>query len=129
MWRFRRGFNLTDNDVQRANFDTDTVGTRLFPNNWMHGPNSGSESFKMKIKSSSLMLVFKDSGNPRFGKADIYVDGKLVATADPSVINWTHCHALLLYKNEDSIEREIEIKMSPGNEDKNFTILGFGYVE
>lgn len=122
------GFNLTDYDVQRAMFDIQPVGIPLFTNNWMHGANSGSESFKMKITSKSLMLIFKDSWNPQFGKAEVYVDGKLVLTADPHIINWTHCHATLLYQEDVAREHEIEIKMAPGDEGKNFTILGFGYV-
>lgn len=122
------GFTLTDRDVQRADFDTGVVGVPLFTNNWMHDPKSENGSFKMEIESKSLMLVFKDSGNRQFGKADIYVDGEHVLTADPHIINWTHSQAVLLYKEQESRLHEIEIKMAPGDEDKNFTILGFGYV-
>lgn len=120
-------FSMTDRDVQRAMFDRG-VSTPLFPNNWMRSPDSGSESFKMKINSKSLMLVFKDSWNPQFGKAEVYVDGELVLTADPHIINWTHCHPVLLYQEDEARLHEIEIKMAPGDEDKYFTILGFGYV-
>ncbi len=122
------GFSSKDYDVQRAGVDAEVVGIPQFPNNWMHSSTSGSDSFKMKIKSSSLMLVYKDSWNPQFGKADIYVDGKHVLTADPHIINWTHSHAVLLYQEEESRLHEIEIKMASGDEEKNFTILGFGYV-
>jgi len=85
-------------------------------------------NFKMTIKSSSLMLVYKDSGSADFGKAEIYVDGKYVKTVDPRKINWTHCNATLLYEEEEAREHTIEIKMAPGDEFKSFTILGFGYT-
>jgi len=122
------GFNSKDYDVQKAGVDAEVVSVSQFPNNWMHSSTSGSDSFKMQIKSSSLMLVYKDSWNPQFGKADIYVDGKHIMTADPHIINWTHCHAVLLYQEEESRLHKIEIQMAPGDEEKNFTILGFGYV-
>ena len=123
------GFSQTDLDVQRALFDTNLAGTPLFPNNWMHSAKSGSESFKMKITSKSLMLIFKDSWNQQFGRAEVYVDGKYVKTLDPHIINWTHCHPTLVYWEEEAREHEIEIRMAPGDEGKSFTILGFGYVE
>lgn len=74
------------------------------------------------------MLVFKDSGSSEFGRAEVYVDGKHVLTADPHINNWTHCNPVILYQEEEAKEHEIEIKMAPGEEDKCFTILGFGYV-
>ncbi|MNW61964.1 hypothetical protein D3C74_400610 [compost metagenome] len=72
-------------------------------------------------------MVFKDSGSAEFGKANIYVDGALVITADPHENNWTHCNPVILYHNVVSAEHTIEISMAPGDEDKCFTILGFGY--
>lgn len=122
------GFRLWDYDLQRVEMDTDTIGTPMFPNNWMHNIYSGAGSFRMTIKSSSLMLVYKDSGSADFGKAEIYVDGKYVKTVDPRRINWTHCNATLLYQEEEAREHTIEIKMAPGDEFKSFTILGFGYT-
>lgn len=122
------GFRLRDYDLQRVEMDTDAIGTPMFPNNWMHNIYSGTGSFKMTIKSSSLMLVYKDSGSADFGKAEIYVDGKYVKTVDPRKINWTHCNTTLLYEEEEAREHTIEIKMAPGDEFKSFTILGFGYT-
>ncbi|MEK5236013.1 hypothetical protein NST99_09955 [Paenibacillus sp. FSL L8-0470] len=93
----------------------------------MHEAASGQDSFKLTITSKNLILVYKNSGSPEFGKADILVDGKLVITADPHENNWTHCNPVILYQNELNLEHVIEIRMSAGDEDKCFTILGFGY--
>jgi hypothetical protein len=71
--------------------------------------------------------VYKDSGSSEFGKADIFVDGQYVKTADPHVNNWTHCNAVILYQEEVCREHLVEIKMVTEDEDKCFTILGFGY--
>lgn len=121
-------FTLTDSDLQLTPIDTDLFATPQFPHNWMRDPLKGESSFKMTITSSSLVLIYKDSANVKFGKAQIYVDGKLVRTADPHQNMWTHCNSMILYREDEAKEHEVEIKMSPGDEAKSFTILGFGYT-
>jgi hypothetical protein len=120
-------FNETDEELQFVEMDINPYGTPQFPYNWMHTPESGNESFRMKITSHSLLLVYKDSGRMDFGKADIYVDGKLVLTVDPREVGWTHSNAVILYQEESCREHQIEIKMAEDSQDKYFTILGFGY--
>lgn len=122
------GFIETDTELQMVELDANPFASPQFPYNWMHTASSGKESFKMTIKSKSLIMVFKDSGSNEFGKADVYVDGKLVTTSDPHINNWTHCNPVILYKEEACEEHMVEIKMSSGDEDKCFTILGFGYT-
>lgn len=120
-------FTEIDKDIQCVEMDDNFQGTLQFPYNWMHGPECGDDSFKIKVESRSLLLVFKDSGSLEFGKADIYVDGKLKLTADPKIIGWTHCNAVILYEEKSSCKHEIEIKMADDSKNKYFTILGFGY--
>jgi lysophospholipase L1-like esterase len=121
-------FTEIDTDLQCVERDTDKELTPQFPHNWMHTKETGNYSFRMKITSRNLMLVFKDSDKPIFGTAEVYVDGEKLKTLDPHQVNWTHCHATLLYDHEKSEQHEIEIKMQEGEEDKQFTILGFGYT-
>lgn len=121
------GFSGIDTDLQRVEMDANSFGTPEFPQNWMHSASSGEHSFKLTITSKNLILVYKDSGSSEFGKANIYVDGCLVVTADPHENNWTHCNPVILYQNEASGEHQIEIRMVPEDQDKSFTILGFGY--
>ncbi|WP_127533617.1 SGNH/GDSL hydrolase family protein [Paenibacillus kobensis] len=123
------GFQETDSDLHMVEMDEDPHGSPQFPYNWMHTAESGDSVFTLTITSRSLLLVFKDSGDVQFGKADIHVDGRLVLTADPHVINWTHATAVILYQEDVSREHRIEIKMSADDADKKFTILGFGYTE
>ena len=54
------------------------------------------------------MLVFKDSGSSEFGRAEVYVDGEHVLTADPHIVNWTHCNPVILYQEEEAREHTIE---------------------
>lgn len=121
------GFSEIDTDLQRVEMDADPFGTPEFPHNWMHSATSGEQSFKLTITSQNLILVFKDSGSREFGKAEIFVDGIMVTTADPHENNWTHCNPVILYQHEDSREHQVEIRMAPEDQDKCFTILGFGY--
>lgn len=122
------GFTETDSELQMVEMDDHPYGSPQFPNNWMHTSSSGRGSFKMTIRSKSLILVFKDSGNQEFGTADIWVDGRLVKTLDPHENNWTHCNAVILYQENENGEHWVEIKMADGHENKWFTILGFGVV-
>lgn len=123
------GFTETDKELQMVEMDDHPHGTPQFPFNWMRAATSGSDGFRMTIECKSLILVFKDSGSAEFGKADILVDGKQTLVADPHVNNWTHCNAVLLVHEKVAGMHQVEIRMAPGDEDKNFTILGFGYVK
>ena len=122
------GFVETDSDLQMAPLDDQTSATPQFPYNWMHTAASGAESFRMELRCKRLILVFKDSGSSSFGKALVRVDGEDILTADPHVNNWTHCNAVILYHEAEAREHRIEITMASGDEDKQFTILGFGVV-
>ncbi|CAM3372906.1 SGNH/GDSL hydrolase family protein [Paenibacillus lupini] len=122
-------FIETDTDLHMVELDFDSFGTPQFPFNWMHTAEAGDGSFKLTIHSKRLILVFKDSGSQEFGSAEILVDGQHMKVADPHIINWTHCNAVILYNEQESKEHTVEIKMASGHEDKRFTILGFGYVK
>jgi hypothetical protein len=122
------GFPETDAELQMVEMDDHSYGSPMFPHNWMHTPESGDECFRLTIRSKSLILVFKDSGDGEFGSAEIWVDGHFMKVADPHEVNWTHCNATILYQEEVSKEHQVEIKMAAGHENKRFTILGFGYV-
>jgi hypothetical protein len=83
----------------------------------------------MELHCRRLILVFKDSGSSQFGKALVRVDGQALLTADPHANNWTHCNAVILFNEAEAREHLIEITMASGDEDKHFTILGFGVVQ
>ena len=116
-----------DEALQSVEMDRNFAPTPQFPYNWMH--ESGTQPFRMRIACSSLVLVHKDSGEINVGRARVFVDGKEVLTADPHDNGWTHCNPRILFKNRPCAEHLIEIAMAPGEEEKKFTILGFGYVE
>jgi lysophospholipase L1-like esterase len=121
-------FYASDIELQFAEMDDHPYGTPQFPDNWMHTSESGSDSFTMTLHCKSLILIYKNSGSNDFGNADIWVDGKQVKVADSQTVKWTRCHALILYRERQSREHTVEIRMVAGHESKRFTILGFGFV-
>lgn len=133
------GFCHRDEELQAVEMDRDLVPTKEFPNNWMHrrraeGENAGEPfsmdiPFSMEITCTALLLIYKDSGSSAVGCAQVWVDGKHVLTADPHVNGWTHCNPLICFRGAERRQYHVEVRMAPGDEDKEFTILGFGYVE
>ena len=100
--------------------------TAEFPHNWMHV--GGSRPFSMDIVCSALLIVEKDSASPRTGRIEAYVDGEPVRVIDPREVGWVHCNALILFRGMEQKKHHVEIRMAEGDEEKQFTILGFGYV-
>ena len=120
-------FSETDEDLQAVERDRDLFRTPEFPFNWMH--TGGSRPFVMDIVCSALLIVEKDSAQALAGRADIFVDGKKVRTIDPREVGWVHCNALILFRGLERKRHHVEIRMAQGDEEKQFTILGFGFVD
>lgn len=119
-------FRERDEDLQCVPLDFDRENTPMFPYNWMKG--AGDEPFVLELECRALALEFKDSGNPRFGKALVKVDGELIRILDPREAGWTHCHTTVLFQRQSVRRHRVEIQMAPEDRDKVFTILGFGYT-
>lgn len=123
-------FAGTDKELQAVEMDEDLEPTGEFPHNWMYaGGKSAPKPFVMDISCTSLLLVFKDSGSPHAGCAEVFADGEKVLFADPHINGWTHCNAVICFREKERVSHHVEIRMAGGDEDKEFTILGFGYVE
>lgn len=119
-------FSDTDTDLQAVERDRNFFRTPEFPYNWMH--TEGSRPFVMDIVCSALLIVEKDSSSPLWGRIEAYVDGEKVRVIDPREVGWVHCNALILFRRKECEEHHVEIRMAEGEEDRRFTILGFGYV-
>ena len=82
----------------------------------------------MRILCKDLLLVYKDTDSPMFGKAEIRIDGKVTRVIDPREVGWNHCTAYVVYESDAAAEHEVEISMKEEDAAKGFTILGFGYT-
>ena len=116
-------------------------GGKSFPENWSKGLSTGSGTadggsgtadnspFTMSLKCKSLIMVYKNAGADTFGKADVYVDGKLQKTyAGHEEGGWNNCMIVMIIDEAEPAQHTVEIKMAQGDEDKAFTILVFGYA-
>lgn len=119
-------FAETDDELQGVEMDKDLTQTKEFPYNWKHV--KGANPFVMEICCTGLVMVNKDSGAPDAGCAQVFVDGETVLSVDPKVNGWTHCNPLICFQNRERRTWRVEVRMQPGDEDKEFTILGFGVV-
>lgn len=120
-------FTETDTDLQAVPLDADSYNTPMFPFNWKKG--RGNEPFVLELTCRRLALEFKDSGSLEFGKALVTIDGEKHRMLDPTEAGWTHCHTTVLFNKQTAAPHRVEITMAPGDEEKTFTILGFGVVQ
>lgn len=124
-------FVHTDAELQAVEMDLNLFGTPEFADNWMYqGAEAadGGKPFSMDITCESLLLVYKDSASNQVGCAEVWVDGEKVLYVDPHINGWTHCNPLICFRNRERKSYHVEVRMTPGQEDKDFTILGFGVV-
>lgn len=119
-------FTGTDSELQAVPLDDDRHNTPMFPYNWKKEP--GSEPFVLEVQCRRLVLEFKDSHSSAFGKVLVTIDGEKHRILDPVEAGWVHCHTTVLFNKQESARHRVEITMAPGDEEKTFTILGFGMV-
>ncbi len=117
-----------DTVLQYVEKDDQPQATAEFPENWGKPMGRTGDAFRMKLWCKDLLLVYKDSGDVSFGKAKVTVDGTVTRVIDPLEVGWNHCTAYVVYESDTAAEHEIEISMEEGEEEKAFTILGFGYT-
>lgn len=120
-------FTGLDADLQCVPLDDDMHNTPMFPHNWKKA--EGSDPFVLELECRKLVLEFKDSGAADFGKAMVKIDGEKCRILDPREAGWNHCHTTVLFNRQELATHRVEISMASGDEDKVFTILGFGYVK
>lgn len=124
-------FTACDTELQGVERNMDLSQTKEFPYNWMHkgSEDAGNEPFCMDIECTALLIIYKDSAANEVGCAEVLVDGQKVLTIDPHLIGWTHCNPLICFRGRKKKSYHVEVRMKSGDENKDFTILGWGYVE
>lgn len=125
------GFNATDKNTGTFQYPYNgKKGQAWFPKNWMHTKESGSNAFTATVNCKTLMIVYKLSSNKSTGSVDIYVDGtKKKTVSGYSASGWNNATPEVLFTESEAKSHTIELKMASGSEDKEFTLIGFGYSE
>lgn len=123
-------FTGTDKNCQSIK----KTGKSNFPQNWYRPATAkNNESFTMDINCRSLVFVYKEQGGwqkEKFGNAEIYVDGKKVATYNGGKEGgWNNCITQLIIDENTAAMHKVEVKMAPGDEAKGFTIVAMSYVK
>lgn len=122
-------FTAKDVEIQFVERNMDLHGSPQFPDNWMKPLGTTGDDFTMEVSAKIILLIFKDSAENKAGKAEVYVDGVKTYLANPREVGWTHCNAAIVYRSSETANHHVVIKMAQGDEDKEFTILGFGIVK
>lgn len=125
-------FKETDKELQAVERNMDLTHTPQLPYNWMYKGamvEGEAKPFALDITCTALLLIAKDSASAGVGCADVFVDGEKVLTYDPHLVGWTHCNPIIVFRGKERKSYHVEIRMCEGDEKKDFTILGFGYVE
>ena len=101
-----------------------------FPDNWMHLPEAGDETLCLELTCKNLLLTYKLSSSQNFGKASIYIDGQLVRELNGHVNGgWNNTETVLLLDEDTATSHKLEMKMSEGQSQQYFTVLGIGYTQ
>ena len=85
----------------------------------------------MELTCKSLIFIYKvqASGDAeKFGKAEVYVDGRKVATYDGGKEGgWNNCEPNIIIDERTAAKHTVLVKMAPGSEKLGFTIVAMGY--
>lgn len=103
------------------------TGKSDFPHNW-HCNGKNGESFVMDISCKGLLFVYKEQATgagEKLGKADVFVDGKLVETLNgDNPAGWGNCVPKMIIDDDKVCEHCVEVKVRDG---MSFTIIAMGY--
>ena len=128
--------------IERGDFsDTDRKCQTLkktnasdFSENWKKKLDAKSENvpFKMELTCKNLIFVYKVQAGgdaEKFGKAEVYVDGRKVATYDGGKQGgWNNCEPNMIIDERTAAKHTVIVKMAPGSEKLGFTIVTMGYT-
>ena len=110
------------------------TNTSDFPQNWKKKLDAKAENipFKMELTCKNLIFVYKGQASgdaEKFGKAEVYVDGRKVATYDGGKEGgWNNCEPHLIIDEKTAAKHTVLVKMAAGSEKLGFTIVTMGYT-
>jgi acyl-CoA thioesterase I len=101
-----------------------------FPKGWSYKAGLSKGRFTLDIDCRNIFLIYKESSTKTVGTVDIYVDDTLKLSVNGyNSSGWNNPVEKLIFNEGTTRKHKIEIKMSKGSEDREFSILAFGYSE
>ncbi len=119
----RGGFSKDDT----ASYRNTPVG-RVCGENFHHDAVGGSEPLRFTATFKNLLVAWRAVSDPKYGTAEIRVDGKVMKTLTGGTDKWGQSEVVLAYSAQESAEHTVEIAMKAGDEQKKFTITCIGYT-
>ncbi len=104
-------------------------GHNAFPNSWL-ASGEENEAFTFTFTGSSLYIVYKDTTDAAYGAAEVYIDGEYcMSVYGNSKDGWNNPVTERVFREKESAEHTVEIRMKAEDVGKKFNILAFGVVE
>ncbi len=97
--------------------------------NFHHTAAGADKALTFSTSFKKLLIAYRATGDASFGDAEVYVDGKRVATLKGNTGSWGQSVVDLLVDQAVSETHTVEIRMAKGQENKKFTITCIGYVK
>ena len=117
-------FSATDTAVGTTRYDNQ----KTFEHNWKHEAAAGTRSLTFTVNAKSILLTYKKSKSKTYGSVDVYVDGTKVTTINGyDAGGWNNPYTAVILNTDKVASHKVEVKMAAGSEDKDFTIMAFGY--
>ena len=108
--------------------------TAHFTDGWTYNRYKGeNKPIKFKFTGKFVYMLYHEVAGGAWGKAHIVVkqDGEVYDDFEFSPVDpngWGNCQVKCIGMSPVNCEYEIEISMADGDEDKAFSLLGFGYT-
>ncbi|MHB8127410.1 MAG: SGNH/GDSL hydrolase family protein [Mobilitalea sp.] len=121
-------YDKTNSELTQLGSFREETGHPAFPNGWVKAQGSSeNEGVQFIINAKSFFVVYKEVNSDSFGRAEVFVDGVLATNlAGNTTAGWNNPKASYVFRNKESAEHTIEIKMAAGDEDKAFAFLAYG---
>ncbi len=121
--------------VEMGSFSADDTGSyrnlpvgRVCGENFHHTGKEGDAPLTFTASFRNLMIAYRTLTDERFGTAEVYIDGQRAAVLYSNTGSWGQSVVDLVFDEETAAEHTVEIRMAPGDEQKQFTITCMGYT-
>ncbi len=124
-----------DVELIRGGFAHDDTGAysnlavgRVCGENFHHSATDTNDPLVFRAAFRKLLIAWRAVSDPKYGEAEIWVDGKLKRTLKGAADKWGQSEVTLLWDAKEPAEHKVEIRMSEETKDKRFTITAIGYA-
>lgn len=124
--------NITEGSeyiVSNGDFEYGLANCFTYNKGWKRSGGAENAPMVMELEFSKLTIAYKQVNSKTNGAADVYIDGEKVKSLKGYSENgWGNVVTEIVYPLQEAESHRVEIKMAEGDEDKEITVLGIGYV-